>query len=172
MGSGAGGNIAQQVTRAAAKLGRQLEPLKIVGQILLCPFFGGEPPLPSEVALADTYYIDKETMQLVWKLVIPEGEFSMSHPAVNPLLPGWEASLKTMPPTMVISAELDMMRDRAAAYVEALRTVHVDATLVTYRKQVHGFATLDFLMNTKPAQACLEDISIWLERHVNQQFLS
>ncbi|KAJ7569857.1 hypothetical protein O6H91_01G097900 [Diphasiastrum complanatum] len=166
LGAGAGGNIAEQVAREVKSLSMELEPIKIVAQVLICPLFGGVEPLPSEVLLADTYFLDRETMALVWKLVVPESENYPDHPAVDPLCPSQVHLLQSMPSTLVVSAELDMLRDRSAAYVDALRRQHVDATFLTYRNAVHSFATLESLMDTKPAQACLEDIAIWFGRHV------
>ncbi|RWW84046.1 hypothetical protein BHE74_00007389 [Ensete ventricosum] len=98
---------------------------------------------------------------LAWKLFIPEDEFSLDHPAANPLMPGRGPPLKCMPPTLTVVAEHDWMRDRAIAYSEELRKVNVDAPVLEYKDAVHEFATLDMLLKTPQAQACAEDIAIW-----------
>ncbi|KAJ7540983.1 hypothetical protein O6H91_10G052600 [Diphasiastrum complanatum] len=72
MGVGAGGTIAEQVTRVAMNMCLELEPLQISAQVLVCPLFSGVTPLPSEILLSDAYFIDRDTLALIWRLVLPE----------------------------------------------------------------------------------------------------
>lgn len=163
-----GGNIADYVTRKAIEGGKILDPVKVVAQVLMYPCFMGSVPTPSEIKLANSYFYDKAMCVLAWKLFLPEEEFSLDHPAANPLIsdrggPG----LKQMPPTLTIVAEHDWMRDRAIAYSEELRKVNVDAPVLEYKDAVHEFATLDMLLKTPQAHACAEDISIWVKKHIS-----
>lgn len=72
-----------------------------------------------------------------------------------------------MPPTLTVVAELDWMRDRAIAYSEELRRVNVDAPVLEYKDAVHEFATLDVLLKSPQAQVCVEDIAIWVKKHIS-----
>ncbi|GFY91477.1 carboxyesterase 16 [Actinidia rufa] len=85
----------------------------------------------------------------------------------NPLLPNRETPLKYIPPTLTVVAEHDWMRDRAIAYSEELRKVNVDAPVLDYKDTVHEFATLDMLLKTPQAQACAEDIAIWVKKYTS-----
>ncbi|GJN13444.1 hypothetical protein PR202_gb00149 [Eleusine coracana subsp. coracana] len=91
----------------------------------------------------------------------------LDHLAANPLLPGREPPLKLMPPTLTVVAELDWMKDRAIAYSEELRKVNVDAPVLEYKDAVHEFATLDVMMKMPQAQACTEDIAIWVKKYIS-----
>uniref|UniRef100_A0A9I9D8I0 Alpha/beta hydrolase fold-3 domain-containing protein n=1 Tax=Cucumis melo TaxID=3656 RepID=A0A9I9D8I0_CUCME len=162
LGVSCGANVADYVARKAVEAGKLLDPVKVVAQVLLYPFFIGSVPTHSELKLANSYFYDKAMCLLAWKLFLPEEKFSLDHPAANPLVSGREGPpLKLMPPTLTVVAELDWMRDRAIAYSEELRKVNVDAPVLDYKDAVHEFATLDILLKTPQAQACAEDIAIW-----------
>ncbi|KAM3286788.1 putative carboxylesterase 16 [Capsicum chacoense] len=168
LGVSCGGNIADYVVRKAVEAGNLLDPVKVVAQVLMYPFFIGNVPTHSEIKLANSYFYDKAMCILAWKLFLPGGEFDLDHPAANPLVTGREGpALKRMPPTLTIVAEHDWMRDRAIAYSEELRKVNVDAPVLEYKDAVHEFATLDMLLKTPQAQACAEDIAIWVKKHIS-----
>lgn len=167
LGVSCGSNIADYVARKAVEAGKLLEPVKVVAQVLMYPFFIGSVPTHSEIKLANSYFYDKAMCLLAWKLFLPEEEYSLDHPAANPLVPGRAPPLKLMPPTLTVVAEHDWMRDRAIAYSEELRKVNVDSPVLEYKDAVHEFATLDMLLKTPQAQACAEDIAIWVKKYIS-----
>ncbi|GKV41305.1 hypothetical protein SLEP1_g48853 [Rubroshorea leprosula] len=167
LGVSCGSNIADYVARQAVEAGRLLDPVKVVAQVLMYPFFIGNVPTHSEIRLANSYFYDKSMCMLAWKLFLPDEQFSLDHPAANPLVSARGPPLKLMPPTLTVVAEHDWMRDRAIAYSEELRKVNVDAPVLEYKDAVHGFATLDMLLKTPQAQACAEDISIWVKKYIS-----
>ncbi|KAG4180354.1 hypothetical protein ERO13_A10G160650v2 [Gossypium hirsutum] len=155
LGVSCGANIADYVARKAVEAGKLFDPVKVVAQVLMYPFFIGSVPT--------------EMCTLAWKLFLPEEELSLDHPAGNPLIPDRSPPLKLMPPTLTIVAEHDWMRDRAIAYSEALRNVNVVATVLEYKDAVHEFANLDILLKTPQAQACAEDIVIWVKKYISRR---
>ncbi|KAK3040784.1 hypothetical protein RJ639_029128 [Escallonia herrerae] len=167
LGVSSGANIANYVARKAVEAGKLLDPVRVVAQVLMYPFFIGSVPTRSEIKLANSYLYDKAMALLAWKLFLPEEEFSLDHPAANPVIPGRGLPLKYTPPTLTVVAEHDWMRDRAIAYSEELRKVNVDAPLLDYHDAVHEFATLDVLLKTPQAQACAEDIAIWVKKYIS-----
>ncbi|KAK4762506.1 hypothetical protein SAY86_008274 [Trapa natans] len=166
LGVSCGANIADYVAQKAVEGSRFLDPVKVVAQALLYPFFFGSVPTKSEVKFANSYLYDKSMCQLAWKLFLPPEEFNVDHPAANPLVPR-KVPLKCMPPTLTIVADNDIMRDRAIAYSEGLRKVNVDAPLLDYKNAAHEFATLDLLLQTPQAKACAEDIAIWVKKYIS-----
>lgn len=167
LGVSCGANIADFLAHKAVEAGKLIEPVKVVAQVLMYPFFIGSVPTHSEIKLANSYFYDKSMCILAWRLFLPEDEFSLDHPAANPLVPGRGPPLKCMPPTLTVVAEHDWMRDRAIAYSEELRKVNVDAPVLEYKDAVHEFATLDMLLKTPQAQACAEDIAIWMKKYIS-----
>ncbi|KAK6922347.1 Alpha/beta hydrolase fold-3 [Dillenia turbinata] len=169
LGLSCGANIAEYVVRKAVEAGKLLDPVKVVAQVLMYPFFMGSVPTHSEIKLANSYFYDKATCMLAWKLFLPEEEFDLDHPAANPLNPGRETPFKYMPPTLTVVAEHDWMRDRAIAYSAELRKFNIDAPVLEYKDAVHEFATLDILLKTPQALACAEDIAIWVKKYISQR---
>ncbi|CAL1359893.1 unnamed protein product [Linum trigynum] len=170
LGASSGANVANYVAEKAVGEGNLLNPVKIVAQVLMYPFFMGTTPPNSEANYTTSYFYDKSMCKMAWKLFLPEvGEFDNldHHPAANPLVPGKHSPLKHMPPTLTIIAEHDLMRERAIAYSEELRRVNVDAPLLEYKNVSHEFATLGVLLKTPQAQACLEDIGIWVKKYIS-----
>nr|XP_027098575.1 probable carboxylesterase 16 [Coffea arabica] len=167
LGVSCGANIANYVAQKAVEAGKLLDPVKVVAQVLMYPFFTGNIPTKSEIKLANSYLYDKAMSMLAWKLFLPEEGFNLDHPAANPLSTWGLVPLKYMPPTLTVVAEHDLMRDRAIAYSQELRKVNVDAPLLDYKDAVHEFATLDLLLGTPEAQACSEDIAIWMKKYIS-----
>ncbi|KAL3701073.1 hypothetical protein R1sor_019095 [Riccia sorocarpa] len=167
LGVSNGSNIADYISRQLVNSGSRLEPLKVVGQALMYPFVYGKVPTHSEIKLANSYFFDKPSCLLAWKLFFPEDEAEEDHPAANPLIVDPSLPLKGMPPTLTVVAELDWMKDRAVAYAELLRKAHVEAQVLEYKDAVHEFATLDILVNTRQAEACAEEIAIWIKKHTS-----
>lgn len=167
LGVSSGANIADYVARKTVQASKFLEPVKVVAQVLMYPFFIGSVPTHSEIKLANSYFYDKATCLLAWKLFLPEGDFNLDHVAANPLIPWREPPLKLMPPTLTIVAELDWMKDRAIAYSEALRKVNIDAPVLEYKDAVHEFATLDMLVKSRQAEVCAEDMAIWIKKYIS-----
>lgn len=170
LGVSSGANIANHVAQKAVEAGNLLVPVKIVAQILMCPFFIGSSPTPSESKLANSYFYDKAMCKQAWKLFLPDEEFNLDHPAANPLVPaGRQVPLKCMPPTLTVVAEHDFMRDRAIAYSMELRKVYVDAPVLEYKDTVHEFATLDVLLQTPQARVSVEDVAIWVKKYISRR---
>ena len=167
LGASSGANIADYLARKAVEAGKLLDPVKVVAQVLMFPFFTGSTPTRSEIKLANSYFYDKAMCKLAWNLFLPQEQFNLDHPAANPLTAGRQPPLKYMPPTLTIVAEHDFMRDRAIFYSEELRKVNVDAPVLDYKDAVHEFATLDVLLQTPQAQACTEDVSIWVKKYIS-----
>ncbi|KAK4771971.1 hypothetical protein SAY86_013746 [Trapa natans] len=168
LGVSCGANIADYLARKAMEAGNLLDPVKVVAQVLMYPFFIGSVPTHSEIRLANSYFFDKAMCLLLWELFLPKEDYSLDHPAANPLVLGRGGPpLKLMPPTLTVVAEHDWMRDRAIAYSEELRKVNVDAPVYDYKDAVHEFATLDMLLKTPQAQACADDIAIWVKKYIS-----
>ncbi|KAJ0666611.1 putative carboxylesterase [Helianthus annuus] len=165
LGVSSGSNIANYVTQKAVEAGNLLDPIRVVAQVLMYPFVIGSTPTKSEIKLANSYLYDRSMAILAWKLFLPNDQFNLDHPAANPLMT--KIPLRKMPPTLTIVAEHDFMRDRAIAYSQELRKVNVDAPVYDYKDAIHEFATFEMFLKTPKAQACVEDIAIWVKKYIS-----
>ncbi|XVF02654.1 hypothetical protein REPUB_Repub04eG0193000 [Reevesia pubescens] len=83
LGVSCGANIADYVARKAVEAGKLLDPVKVVAQVLMYPFFIGSNPMDFEIKLANSYFYDKSMCMVAWKLFLPEENFNLDHPAAN-----------------------------------------------------------------------------------------
>jgi acetyl esterase len=137
MGDSAGANIATVVARAIA-----LDPgrygLDLAGQILTCPVTDHRMDSGSYREFADGPLISRRLMEWFWDNYLPDRTLR-ADPRASPLL---AANLSVMPPTFILTAENDVLRDEGEGYAEALARVGVDVTVKRYAGQIHGFVSL------------------------------
>eukprot|EP00850_Spirogloea_muscicola_P002060 SM000008S22149 [mRNA] locus=s8:31301:38281:- [translate_table: standard] len=168
MGDSAGANIAHHVvmrecaggaTKAAAA-----SPLRILCQILLCPFFGGVQRLPSELEHADGDILSLPVADGLWQRFLPSGA-TRDHWAANPLSLE-HPDLGVLPPTLVVVAGKDLLHDRGVAYAEVLKIKGVDAEVLDFEGSVHTFMLLTFL---KEHAVCHELLKQYLQRKRDEE---
>jgi acetyl esterase/lipase len=76
-------------------------------------------------------------------------------PTVSPLRAA-RADLAGLPPTMMVTAEADVVRDEGAGLARKLRAAGVDVTSLRYLGTVHDFVVLSQLADIPPATAAID----------------
>jgi acetyl esterase/lipase len=90
-------------------------------------------------------------MQWFLEHYLSGGEGGPGDPRVSPLL-AEDSALAASPPTLVITAELDPLRDEGEAYADRLRAAGVGAETTRYGGMIHGFFALgEFLSDGRQA---------------------
>lgn len=152
-GDSAGANLAA-VT--ANRLGGSI-PLR--AQMLLYPVTdhpdGGHASYEEN---ASGYGLEASSMRWFWR------QYADGVPADDPgISPLREAALPLLPPTLVASAEYDVLRDEAIAYARKLRDAGVAVTHLHAPDMQHNFAvTPGTVMRFPQSRAALADIAAWL----------
>ena len=136
-GDSAGANLAAVVTQS----GRV--PFRF--QLLVYPVTDARGGTASYEELADGFWLTRAGMRWFLEHYLSGGEGSSSDPRVSPLLADDDA-LAASPPTLVITAELDPLRDEGEAYAERLRAVGVAAEATRYDGMIHGFFSFGDLL--------------------------
>lgn len=128
-GDSAGGQLA---TVAARRQRDAATPLDY--QVLIYPVI--DPMLASEsYDEVGGYGLDRASMKLAWETFVPDPAQRFG-PDVAPLA----ADLTGMPPTLMITAEYDVLRDEGADYADALVAAGVSVVHTRYAQMNHGFA--------------------------------
>jgi len=129
-GDSAGGQLATVVARRQRDAGTPLD-----FQVLIYPAID---PLTSAESYDEVgeYGLDRAGMRLAWETYVPDPMLRLT-PDVAPLA---AADLAGMPPTLIITAEYDALRDEGADYADALTAVGVPVVHTRYMGVNHGFA--------------------------------
>jgi acetyl esterase len=124
---------AQLATVAARRQRDAATPLDY--QVLIYPAI--DPMTASEsYAELGEYGLDRASMRLAWEAYVPDPLQRLTPDVAIFATP----DLAGMPPTLIITAEYDVLRDEGADYADALRAAGVPAVHTRYMGVNHGFA--------------------------------
>ncbi len=137
MGDSAGGNL----VAALSLLGRDLKTFTYKKQILCYPvtyfYHGPGTPFESVMENGEDYLLTMEKIHDYMDLYVSDIEDRLT-PYVSPLL---SKSHENLPDTMVITAELDLLRDEGEAYGLLLRRAQNQVKIYRINNALHGFLT-------------------------------
>ena len=142
-GDSAGANLAAVVTQS----GRF--PFRF--QLLVYPATDARGGTASYEQLAEGFGLTREGMRWFLEHYLSGGESAPNDPRVSPLLAD-DSAFAASPRTLVITAELDPLRDEGEAYADRLRAAGVAAETTRYDGMIHGFFSLgEFLSDGRRA---------------------
>ena len=133
-GDSAGGNLAAVTALRARDLGGPA----LRHQCLIYPVTDCRFDTPSYIENAEGYFLTAESMRWFWSHYLQDMGRA-AEPYASPLR---APSLAGLPPTLVITAEYDPLRDEGEHYASALSAAGVPTTLRRYDGMIHGFVTM------------------------------
>lgn len=137
-GSGEGATLATLVAHKA-KRESKLAGLKCV--IMICPVVDN--PIISYYASYDDnatgYGLTKEEMIFSTQSYLEKSQWFMTNPETWPI---YEKDFAGLPPSVIITAEFDVLRDEGIAYGKKLEKAGNDVSIFCYPHQVHNFVGL------------------------------
>ena len=128
-GYSSGGNYAALV---AIRL--RDEGIRLAYQVLMCPVLDLTCSLPSHHEMGEGYILDAKSIEWFLNLYLPK-DVDRKDPKISPL---WEKNLKGLPPTLVITAEYDPLRDDGKQYADNLKEAGVPVKYTCYQGQIHA----------------------------------
>ncbi|MFE7528309.1 alpha/beta hydrolase [Kitasatospora sp. NPDC057542] len=120
-------------------------------QVLVCPVTDAAMDTPSYRQFAEGYFLTRAAMAEYWQQYAPDPR-DRAQGAVSPLRAPVRC-LVGLPPTLVITAEADVLRDEGEAYAARLRQVDVPVVSARYHGTIHGFVLFDRLRGTEASEA-------------------
>jgi len=130
-GASAGGNLAAGV----ALLARERGGPRLAFQVLVYPLLDHAAETPSGREALDDPFFGPKDVAWCWSQYLAEPSDGDS-PLASPLR---AADLEGLPPALVVTAELDPLRDEGELYAERLGEAGVPTELVRFEGMVHGF---------------------------------
>ena len=152
-GDSAGGNLSAVVSQLAARAG---EPVPTC-QVLIYPAVDFALDTHSHKELGDAHIIPRERILWYMEQYLSE-EADQSDLRASPLR---ATDLKGQPPTLVITAGFDPLRDEGAAYANRLGATGVDVVYREYSGQIHAFVSLTKVI--PQGMTCTEEIGDYLK---------
>jgi acetyl esterase/lipase len=148
-GDGAGGNIAIALTLLAA----ERHGVSFRQQVLFYPVTDASFDTGSYEEYATGYFLRRDTMQWFWDQYTPDPGQRCEATATP--LGATVGQLRALPPTLVITAEADVVRDEGEAFAGRLREAGVPVTAVRFQGTIHDFVLLNALSGTQATRAAL-----------------
>ncbi len=133
-GDSAGANLAIAVSRLAAERNGP----RIVYQCLFYPVTDLRCASASYQAFAEGYFLTAQMMHWFARQYLAQPQ-QTEQALASPLL---ASDLVSQPPTSLITAEFDPLRDEGEAFAERLRQVGVTVRLRRYDGMIHGFVSM------------------------------
>jgi len=130
-GDSAGGNLASAVALAARDRGE----IKLAYQWLVYPCNGPEFVDTPDVPNADGFGLTQRGMKWLWDMYL-NGPKDRSNPYA---VPHAALSLSDLPPTVMITAEYDVLREDGIAYYEKLKAAGNQVAYQDSPGMIHGF---------------------------------
>ncbi len=132
-GDSAGGALAAAISH----LGAEGEGPVPQAQLLLYPALDRTREWPSMSLFAEGFFLTRSDVETFARHYT--GDADGADPRLHPLR---AAGFEGLPPTLVVTAGFDPLRDEGEAYAEELRRAGVAVTLRRYERFIHGFANM------------------------------
>lgn len=133
-GDSAGGNLATIVAQEMVRT-RAIVPSM---QLLIYPTCDWSRSYPSEEKFGRNYFLTSEDFRYFEKHYHADQNIDKKMPWVSPLF----GTLEGLPPTLLVTAGFDPLRDQGEAYVSALRSAGVAVTHIDEKAAIHGFINM------------------------------
>jgi acetyl esterase len=130
-GDSAGGNLAAGVVLRA----RDEKIFPLAYQLLIYPALGVDFDTDSYLKNGTGYGLTKRTMSWLWSLYLDRPE-DWQNPYSVPLS---SVDLQNLPPTIIVTAEYDVLRDDGIVYANRLSENGVTVVHKNYSGMIHGF---------------------------------
>jgi acetyl esterase len=149
VGDGTGGNMAAAVTIMA----KQRRGPKIVFQVLFYPATAANFEAPSYQDWRNGPWLTKQDMEWLWDAYLPTGADRTD--AIATPLSATIDQLRGLPDALLITAEVDVLRDEGEAYARKLSEACVRTTCTRYIGTIHDFVMLNALADTPAARGAV-----------------
>lgn len=149
VGNSVGGNM----VAVTALMAKDKNGPKIKLQVLLWPVTDANFETESYNSFANGRFLTKSMMKWFWNSYLPDTT-KRKEVYASPLQASLE-QLKGLPPTLVQTAENDVLRDEGEAYARKLEQAGVAVTLTRYNGLIHDYGLLNPIANIPSVQTSI-----------------
>lgn len=149
VGNSVGGNM----TAVIAQMAKDKKGPDIKLQVLFWPVTNADFETESYKKFATQRFLTRNMMKWFWDNYLSDSQ-QRKEKYASPLQAS-VSELKGLPPTLVQTAENDVLRDEGEAYARKLDEAGVDVTLVRYMGLIHDYGLLNPLAHIPAVQSAL-----------------
>ena len=160
VGNSVGGNMVASVALQAKQLGGP----KIRYNVMLWPVTDANFDNASYNTYANDHFLTKNMMKWFWDHYTTKAS-DRNNILASPLRASAE-QLKDFPPTLIQTAELDVLRDEGEAFGRSLDHAGVAVTVTRYNGMIHDFGLLNPLSNEPTVKTALSQAGAELQKHL------
>lgn len=161
-GDSVGGNMAIAVSLMTQE--RQGPHIQL--QLLFYPVTDASFDTDSYHQFAEGYFLRRDAMMWFWDQYTTNLQ-QRAEITASPLRASLE-QLKDMPPTLLINAEADVLRDEGEAFANKLREAGVAVTAVRFQGTIHDFVMLNPLAESRAARGAITLATAWLRQEFSE----
>ena len=152
-GDSAGGNL----VAVTALMARDRGGPALCGQLMIVPVTDyPKPGYPSYVENGQGYGLTAAGMRWYWGHYL-NNEAEADNPYASPVRAG---NLRGLPPALIITAELDVLRDEGEHYGKCLAEAGVPTQVTRYDGVHHGFFGMQAVLDK--SKKAMEEVTVWL----------
>ena len=159
-GNSVGGNMAAVVALKAKEAGTP----KLRFQALLWPVTDANFNNASYNQFAEGHFLTRNMMQWFWDNYTTDPR-QRDDIHASPLRASLE-QLKGLPPALVQTAEMDVLRDEGEAYARKLDAAGVTVTAVRYNGLIHDYGLLNVLSSVPSVRSAMDQAAQALKTHL------
>ena len=159
-GNSVGGNMATVVALMAKDKGGP----KLRAEVLFWPVVDANFDTPSYTQFADGHFLTRNMMKWFWDNYTTDAA-KRKEITASPLQATIE-QLKGLPPTLIQTAENDVLRDEGEAYGRKLDAAGVQVTSIRYNGMIHDFGLLNAISQVPAVRSSLEQAGEELKKHL------
>ncbi|SDA46581.1 Acetyl esterase/lipase [Pseudomonas sp. NFACC15-1] len=160
-GNSVGGNMAAVVSLMA----KEKATPKLRFQLLLWPVTDSSFDTDSYRQFAEGHFLTRNMMTWFWDSYTADpNERAQIH--ASPLKASLD-QLEGLPPALVQTAGLDVLRDEGEAYARKLDAAGVEVTAVRYNGMIHDYGLLNPLSQVPEVKAAMRQAGAELKAHLN-----
>lgn len=159
-GNSVGGNMVASVALQAKAAGTPA----IRYEVMFWPVTDAQFDTASYHQFDNGYFLSRNMMKWFWDAYTKDPA-ERAHIDASPLRATPE-QLKGLPPTLIQTAELDVLRDEGEAYGRKLNQAGVEVTVTRYNGLIHDFGLLNALSGVPAVRGALQQAADGLSRHL------
>ena len=158
----AGDSVGGNMSIAVNLMTKERRGPRVQLQLLFYPVTDASFDTDSYYQFAEGYFLRRDAMMWFWDQYIGNPQ-QREEITASPLRARIE-QLKGLPPTLLINAEADVLRDEGEAFANKLRKAGVPVTAVRFQGTIHDFVMLNPLSESQTARGAISLATTWLRQ--------